>query len=219
MVINVLHAGQEILHRTLAQACVHIQDFVGVKRRMQLLCGCSGSHLLKSLTNIAPMASSVRACSAGSHVHVYDDYAHHPTEIAATLSAVREKHASAAVIAVWQPISRGRLSKFMHQFCTELQPAAHVIIAPIDTSREAVDADADARLVSEVCARLNHSERNAQGHTDRAFAAHEVESVLRFIQRCACCTWQGSPGTDIAVLFMGSGDITHSACTLSDLLS
>lgn len=183
---------------------------------MQLLCCCSAAHFIKRLSEAVPAAACTEAFISGGRVHIYDDYAHHPTEIAATLSAVHATHAAIAVIAVWQPISRGRLTAFMDQFCTELRHVAGVIIAPMDTSREVPDPEADATLVRATCDRLNEGK---PGQLDRAHIACTPEDIIHYIYSSFLGTWQGSPGMDIAVLFMGSGDITRSAHAVAGLMS
>lgn len=68
-------------------------------------------------------------------VMVVDDYAHHPTEIKATLEAVRaayDKH----VIAVFQPHLYSRTQQLMDEFVKALTLADEVIIAPIYAARE-----------------------------------------------------------------------------------
>lgn len=216
LVTDLHDAGHEKLGIALKQACLHTKDFAGARRRMELLCCCSAAHFMQRLCKAVPATSSTQDFSGGGSVHIYDDYAHHPTEIAATLSAVHAKHAAVAVIAVWQPISRGRLTAFMSQFCTELRHVAGVIIAPMDTSREVLDPEADATLVHAICDRLNEVKPE---QPDRAHIAYTSEDIIHYIHSSVFGAWQGSPGTDIAVLFMGSGNITCSAHTVAGLIS
>src|SRR5262249_24950296 len=78
-------------------------------------------------------------------VTVFDDYGHHPVEIAAVLEAARAstKH---QVIAVMQPHRYTRLRDLFEQFCTCFNDADHVIIAPVYPAGEApipgIDRDA-----------------------------------------------------------------------------
>ena len=59
---------------------------------------------------------------------VYDDYAHHPTEIKATLAGTREKFPKAKIWAIFQPHLAERLSLLFSDFATAFHEADQVII-------------------------------------------------------------------------------------------
>jgi UDP-N-acetylmuramate: L-alanyl-gamma-D-glutamyl-meso-diaminopimelate ligase len=65
-------------------------------------------------------------------VSLYDDFAHHPTAVEATLSAVRNRHRSARVVAVYEPRS-ATACRSMHQqaYETAFAPADVVVLAPL----------------------------------------------------------------------------------------
>jgi UDP-N-acetylmuramate--alanine ligase len=62
---------------------------------------------------------------------VIDDYGHHPTEIDATLRALRGHWQPARVICVFQPHQHSRTRFLMHQFATSFSQADIVIAANI----------------------------------------------------------------------------------------
>lgn len=64
-------------------------------------------------------------------VKVIDDYAHHPTEVKATLSAARDKFKSKRIIAVFQPHQYSRTKFFAQGFSQSFKDADLVIIPPI----------------------------------------------------------------------------------------
>ncbi len=64
-----------------------------------------------------------------------DDYAHHPTEISATLNAARELNYN-RVIAVFQPFTFSRTALLKDDFIKALSVADKVILTPIMGSRE-----------------------------------------------------------------------------------
>jgi UDP-N-acetylmuramate--alanine ligase len=70
-------------------------------------------------------------------VTVYDDYGHHPVEIAAVLSAAR-RVTKQKVIAVMQPHRYSRLHSLFNDFCTCFNNADQVIIAPVYAAGEAL---------------------------------------------------------------------------------
>lgn len=67
---------------------------------------------------------------------VYDDYAHHPTEIIATISAARERHSGKEVIVVFQPHTYSRTHELFDNFAGALRKADKVFLLPIYAARE-----------------------------------------------------------------------------------
>ena len=78
-----------------------------------------------------------RFTRTGEHngVAVYDDYGHHPVEIAAVLSAAR-RVTKGQVIAVMQPHRFTRLHSLFNDFCTCFNNADQVIVAPVYAAGE-----------------------------------------------------------------------------------
>jgi UDP-N-acetylmuramate--alanine ligase len=78
----------------------------------------------------------------GGGVRVYDDYAHHPTEIAASLTAAREALAAGAggrtgrLIAVFQPGTYSRTQTFATEFAEALAIADIAVVMDIFPARE-----------------------------------------------------------------------------------
>jgi UDP-N-acetylmuramate--alanine ligase len=73
----------------------------------------------------------------GGGVRVYDDYAHHPTEIAASLSAARLALAGTGrLIAVFQPGTYSRTQTFARQFAKALAIADTAVVMDIFPARE-----------------------------------------------------------------------------------
>lgn len=67
---------------------------------------------------------------------VVDDYAHHPTEIQATLDAARERFPGRPLWAVWQPHTYSRTLALHSEFARAFGQADHVLVLPIYASRE-----------------------------------------------------------------------------------
>ncbi|MFG1329717.1 UDP-N-acetylmuramate--L-alanine ligase [Xanthobacter autotrophicus] len=73
---------------------------------------------------------------------VFDDYGHHPVEIAAVLKAARAA-SEGQVIAVVQPHRYSRLASLFDEFCTCFNDADHVVVAPVYAAGEAPIEGAD----------------------------------------------------------------------------
>jgi UDP-N-acetylmuramate--alanine ligase len=78
-------------------------------------------------------------------VHIFDDYAHHPTEIKATLSAFREKFPEQKIWAVFQPHQYSRTREFLLEFGESFANADEVLIPNIYRVR---DTEEDVKAVS-----------------------------------------------------------------------
>jgi UDP-N-acetylmuramate--alanine ligase len=73
----------------------------------------------------------------GGGVRVYDDYAHHPTEIAASLSAAKEALAGTGrLIAVFQPGTYSRTQTFAREFAHALAIAQIAVVMDVFPARE-----------------------------------------------------------------------------------
>jgi UDP-N-acetylmuramate--alanine ligase len=68
---------------------------------------------------------------------VYDDYAHHPTEVAAVLAAARTLAAPGRVVAVFQPHLYSRTQALAGRFGAALAAADLVVVLPVYPAREA----------------------------------------------------------------------------------
>ena len=64
-------------------------------------------------------------------IPVYDDYAHHPTEIKATLAAFREKFPKSKIVCVFQPHQADRLKKLFKEFTSAFDDADILILLDI----------------------------------------------------------------------------------------
>ncbi len=69
-------------------------------------------------------------------ISVYDDYAHHPTAIAATMAALRERYPRRRLWAVYEPLTFHRTAAMLEQFADVLATADVAVIADIWAGRD-----------------------------------------------------------------------------------
>ena len=69
-------------------------------------------------------------------VAVWDDYAHHPTEVAASIQALRERYARRRLVVVFQPHLYSRTAQFLEKFAEALNRADSVVLTDIYPARE-----------------------------------------------------------------------------------
>ncbi len=112
-------AAMAVLHRlgyppsAVARA---LEEFLGVERRFEVL-GEAGGVLL------------------------INDYAHHPTEIQATLAAARLRYPQRRLWAVWQPHTFSRTRTLLDEFAAAFDQADRVVVTGIYAARESPPAD------------------------------------------------------------------------------
>ena len=129
---------------------------------------------------------------------VIDDYAHHPTEIRAVLSAAREG-AEGRVIAVVQPHRFSRLNDLMEEFQNAFNDADIVFVTPVYAAGEEPLEGVDAAALAEGL--------RAHGH-------RMVKAVADFDELCSGLRDLAAKGD--MIICMGAGDITKWAANLPD---
>ena len=80
---------------------------------------------------------------------VYDDYAHHPTEIKATLQGFRAKYPEGNIRVVFQPHLYSRTKLLLDDFAQSFGDANEVIVASIYAAREASDPTVTAEILAQ----------------------------------------------------------------------
>jgi UDP-N-acetylmuramate--alanine ligase len=81
---------------------------------------------------------------------VYDDYAHHPTEIKRTLQALRQKYPKQKIICIFQPHTYSRTKALFDDFLRVFTPVDEVIITDIYASlREEIDSTITAQMLAQ----------------------------------------------------------------------
>lgn len=106
-----------------------------------------------------------------------DDYAHHPTEIQACISSVRELYPGKKVTVIFQPHLFSRTRDFMDGFAESLSLADELILLPIYPARELPIAGVDSQaLLSKVG--LTNKLLCEKGEVPARIAAAELEVLL-----------------------------------------
>jgi UDP-N-acetylmuramate--alanine ligase len=123
-------------------------------------------------------------------VAVYDDYAHHPTEVAATLRAAREVAAGGRVVVAFQPHLYSRTRTFADAFGAALGLADEVVVLDVYGAREDPEPGVTGALVADSV----------------PLPGERVHFVPRWAEVPAVLAGLARPGD--LVLTMGAGDVT-----------
>ena len=129
-------------------------------------------------------------------ITIIDDYAHHPVEIAAVLSAARDATAG-SVIAVVQPHRYSRLANLFNEFCTCFNDADAVVVADVYPAGESPIEGASRDALAEGLRARGH--RQVLPLASPAALAATIESIAK-------------PGD--LVVCLGAGSITNWAANL-----
>ncbi|USR92970.1 UDP-N-acetylmuramate--L-alanine ligase [Phormidium yuhuli AB48] len=148
-----------------------LQSFKGARRRFELLGVANGIRFI-------------------------DDYAHHPSEIAATLSAARlqvegDTSPSQRLVAIFQPHRYSRTQTFIREFAEAFGDADAVVVAPVYSAGEAPIAGVSSSHLASAIAE----------HHDAVHPQETLEELKTFLQDFL------QPG-DLAV-FLGAGDLNQ----------
>ena len=97
--------------------------------------GIPGEAVSKGLATFSGAERRMQFKGKYNGADVYDDYAHHPDELAATISAVRTMEYKRIVVA-FQPHTYTRTKALFHDFIRELKKSDVVVLAEIYAARE-----------------------------------------------------------------------------------
>lgn len=158
------------------------------------LCGAGPEHIRQALLSFTGVDRRFQFIGRCGGATVVDDYAHHPSEVAATLKAAREL-GYRRIICVFQPHTYTRTKGLLKDFAKALSLADMVVLADIYAAREDdVYNISSADLAAEIPGALYHP--------------GDLESLAS--------TLRHSIGDGDLVITMGAGDIDRVARLLCD---
>lgn len=128
---------------------------------------------------------------------VYDDYAHHPTEIEATIAAARELYPDKRLVTVFKPHTYSRTATLFDDFAASFKGVDEVFLLPIYAAREENTWGVSSR---ELAVKTLEYVRQAT-----YVESHEV--VLKALTETL--------DADAVVVVMGAGDVTEIATALT----
>jgi UDP-N-acetylmuramate--alanine ligase len=129
-----------------------------------------------SLARFAGVKRRFQATGSWNGITVYDDYGHHPVEIAAVLKAARAG-AKGRVVAVVEPHRYSRVQDLFDAFAGCLGDADAVIVGPLYSAGEAPVPGIDNKSLAAAIGRTGHASVASVDHPDELAAA--VRAVAR----------------------------------------
>ncbi|MCK5061880.1 hypothetical protein KAR28_05010 [Candidatus Parcubacteria bacterium] len=167
------------LNVPLNELRTHLEDFQGTARRMQVMGEYRGAILI-------------------------DDYAHHPTEVKATLAAAVEKYPRKNIIVVFQPHTFTRTRALLKDFATSFNQADELIVLDIyGSAREKHGGVHSKDLLKQI------RRQTTDGRRQNIKYIPTVAEVADYL-KCEI-------GSNDVVVFMGAGDVYLVGNKLLDL--
>jgi UDP-N-acetylmuramate--alanine ligase len=113
----------------------NVANAIGVAGAAQAL-GLTPGEIAAGLASFPGIGRRLERKGELAGVAVYDDYAHHPTAIAATLAAIRQREPGRRVWAVYEPLTFHRTAALLGEFAIALAAADGVAVADIWAGRD-----------------------------------------------------------------------------------
>lgn len=165
-------------------------------------CGASATAIRAGLERFAGLRRRLQLLGEVRQIAILDDYAHHPTAVAATLATIRQMYPQRRVWCVFEPHQASRTRHLLDEFAASLQNADKIILSEIYRAREE-SAAVDDISAADLAARV----RALGADVVHLACAAEIHDHLK----------QSLRGGDVLVT-MGAGDIGRVAHELGQRL-
>ncbi len=159
-------------------------------------------QIREGLAGFAGVRRRFEKIGEGRDVMVLDDYAHHPTEIRATLDAASQGYPDRRIVAVFQPHLYSRTRDFLDDFARSFFNTDQLVLTDIYGSREEPIADITGERLADRAEQFGHR------------AVHYVPDKTELPGYLLDLTEPGD-----VVLMLGAGDIWRYSRTFADLLT
>ena len=133
-------------------------------------------------------------------ITVIDDYAHHPTEIAATLTTAKENY-KGRVIVIYQPHLFSRTRDFLYQFAESLSIADKTLMVDIYPAREKPIEGVTSKTIVDI------AQKKKKG--DFEYLGGKANAIARSVEIA-------KPGD--VIITMGAGSVTLLKLKILELL-
>ena len=153
--------------------------------------GGSVERALDALEQFTGVGRRFERLGQAGGVAIVDDYAHHPSELVATLAAARQAYPGRRLVAVFQPHLYSRTAQHGAAMGEALAAADIVLVTDVYAARESPMAGISGKLVADAAAR---------GRSPVHFVAERADVTARVAALL-------EPGD--VVLTLGAGDITR----------
>ncbi|MDI6756579.1 MAG: UDP-N-acetylmuramate--L-alanine ligase [Endomicrobiia bacterium] len=160
--------------------------------------GVPFSKIKKALASFGGVARRMETKYSGGGIEIIDDYGHHPTEIKATLNAVKERFRPKRLIVIFQPHRYSRTKLLYKELAEALRAADNIMLMEIYPAQE--------RPVAGITSHLIKNEIEAAGGRVEYFRADDAAALAAKLK-----------DGDVVVT-LGAGDVTQLGARLAEAL-
>ncbi|MFQ5691185.1 MAG: UDP-N-acetylmuramate--L-alanine ligase [Gemmatimonadota bacterium] len=181
-----------------------------------------------SLGRFGGVARRLQVLAETGGLRVVDDYAHHPTEVRASLSALRAGRPDERLVAVFQPHLFSRTRRFAAEFAAALGGADEALVLPIYPSREEpIPGVTSERIEAAARASGAGGVRSGAGSGAGGVRCASGPEALERVREAIAAAPGPSAGPDgsvravspVTFVFMGAGDVTALAHRAAELVN
>ena len=162
-----------------ASACLGVSDFLGINHTYAI-------NSLEGFSGTWRRFDFKRKTENGTLV--YDDYAHHPQEIIATLNSLCEMYPDSKRVIFFQPHQYSRTKVLLDDFAKSFELADEIYILPIYAAREQIDPSISSEILVQ---KIKENNKNA-------FFVETFDEAKKIIENLDSKT---------VVMTMGAGDV------------
>jgi UDP-N-acetylmuramate--alanine ligase len=194
---TITHRGQELGSVTLNVPGDHNVRNALAAASVGLELGLPFEAIATALGSFGGVDRRFEVKGESNGILVVDDYAHHPSEIKATLQAARKGWPDRRIIAVFQPHTYSRTKDFYQEFALSFDEADILFLTDVYPAREEPLPGVDGKLIADAAKAAGH--RAVHYVQDKTVVADAIREVAQ-------------PGD--MVLTMGAGDVWKTAIAL-----
>lgn len=181
---TVMAYGKELCRVSMAVPGEHNVVDALAAAAASYICGVPGDAIGKGLGNFAGARRRFERKGSVRGVDVYDDYAHHPTEIRATLSGI-SKLGYRRVICVFQPHTYSRTAELFDEFTESFGAVDEVVFVDIFSARETDTLGVSSKMLAD--------------HVEKAKYFPSFDETVDYLR--------GASHAGDLILTMGAGDV------------
>ncbi|MBO6574639.1 MAG: UDP-N-acetylmuramate--L-alanine ligase [Rhodothermales bacterium] len=201
MVFDVVHRGKRLGEARVNQPGMHnVQNaLAAITVGLELEIDFEG--IVRGLDRFSGVQRRLHVLGEARGVLVVDDYAHHPTEVVATLDAAVNSWPDRRIVAAFQPHLYSRTADFKEGFARAFFNADVLVLTEIYGARESEEQEISGQTVADLAEQFGH--RSVHYIEDKKALATGINELVR----------EGD-----VVITMGAGDIWRSSRELLAML-
>jgi UDP-N-acetylmuramate--alanine ligase len=124
---------------------------------------------------------------------IYDDYAHHPTEVRGVLAAAKKMFPDREIVVIFEPHLFSRTKALFDEFVASFVDADRVLLAPIYFAREDDDGSISSQMLGDAIAQTGK----------KVFVGRSYDHIVDYIST--------TETTDAVIMTIGAGPVYHVA--------